>query len=62
MNYSKLSNAIKDEQLPSMLVDIDQFDENLETIINIAKKHDKKLRPATKSLRVPYLINRIKKI
>lgn len=62
MNYTKLSNAIKEEQLPSMLVDIDQFDQNLETIISIAKKHGKKLRPATKSLRVPYLINRIKEI
>ncbi len=45
-----------------MLVDIDQFDQNLTTIINIAKKHGKQLRPATKSLRVPYLINRIKEI
>ncbi len=47
------------ETLPIMLVDLEAFDRNIEKLVAIARKHGKKLRPATKSIRVPDLIQRI---
>jgi D-serine deaminase-like pyridoxal phosphate-dependent protein len=43
---------------PSMLVDLDRFDENLSRFTDNLQSSGKKFRLATKSVRVPYLIRR----
>jgi len=57
--YENYKNAVSDYSSPSMVVDLDQFDKNVERLISFAKTYNKKLRPATKSIRVPELIKRI---
>eukprot|EP00485_Elphidium_margaritaceum_P012384 CAMPEP_0202686042 /NCGR_PEP_ID=MMETSP1385-20130828/1838_1 /ASSEMBLY_ACC=CAM_ASM_000861 /TAXON_ID=933848 /ORGANISM="Elphidium margaritaceum" /LENGTH=456 /DNA_ID=CAMNT_0049340541 /DNA_START=177 /DNA_END=1544 /DNA_ORIENTATION=+ len=42
--------------LPAMFIDLDVFERNVEILAGMAKKHDKTLRIATKSIRCPYLI------
>jgi D-serine deaminase-like pyridoxal phosphate-dependent protein len=44
-----------------MLVDQEAFDANADIIFNHVKKTGKKLRPASKSIRVPWLMQRIQK-
>ncbi len=57
--YEELSAMVANRNLPIMLVDLDAFDRNVQRFIAIADDHQKKLRPATKSIRVPALIHRI---
>ena len=62
--YNELRNLIKSNciNLPAMLVDLDIFDSNVRKLINIARKHGKKLRIATKSIRCLELIKRVSDI
>jgi D-serine deaminase-like pyridoxal phosphate-dependent protein len=55
---NEILQALKGERLPAVVVDLDAFDRNLEKMVNQAKKNGKKLRIATKSIRVPELILR----
>ena len=57
--YEEWSTLVGDQTLPIMLVDLDAFDRNVERFVAIARDHQKTLRPATKSIRVPALIRRI---
>lgn len=58
-DYESLSAIAKKTTLPAMFVDLDTFDHNVDRLKSIAERHGKKLRPATKSLRVPELIQRL---
>src|SRR5689334_10962641 len=61
-NYHNLKEILKEEKLPAMVVDLELFLNNVKTLGNIAQKYGKKLRLASKSIRVPYLINEILKV
>lgn len=47
------------ERLPTAFVDLEAFDRNLDAMAELARKGRKKLRVASKSLRVPALIERV---
>jgi D-serine deaminase-like pyridoxal phosphate-dependent protein len=57
--YDRLRRAIAAEPLPLALVDLDAFDDNTDRLLAPVRKHQKKLRVATKSLRCLALIRRI---
>jgi hypothetical protein len=61
-NYYNLKEILKEEKLPAMVVDLELFLNNVKILGNIAQKYGKKLRLASKSIRVPYLINEILKV
>ena len=56
---ARYSRAIEGEAWPCALVDLDAFERNVELLVRHATAHGKKLRVATKSLRVPDLVRRI---
>jgi len=58
-DYDKLKQLLKGEKLPAFLVDLDIFAENVKRFAQIAKKNGKTIRIATKSIRVPHLIQLI---
>ncbi|MBI2606871.1 MAG: alanine racemase, partial [Deltaproteobacteria bacterium] len=60
MNYENFSEILARERLPAAIVDLDAFDRNLVKVREIAAGIDpsKKIRIATKSVRVPALIAR----
>jgi D-serine deaminase-like pyridoxal phosphate-dependent protein len=58
-DYEVLKEVTKDLPLPFMVVDLDTFDANARELANKAKAHGKKLRLASKSIRVPALIKRL---
>lgn len=55
----RLKRAIAGEPLPCALVDLDAFDANVERLLAPIRAAGKTLRPATKSIRVPDLIQRV---
>lgn len=55
----RLIDAIRGEPLPTALVDLDAFDENVRRIVEPIARAKKTLRPATKSVRVPALLRRL---
>lgn len=55
----KLTRLARDVALPAMFVDLDILDANTAYIAQIAKRHDKRMRIASKSIRVPALLRRI---
>lgn len=59
-DYFELSRLLKErnEDLPTMIVDLDVFDANTRRLAEYARTAGKKLRLATKSIRVPELIRR----
>jgi D-serine deaminase-like pyridoxal phosphate-dependent protein len=57
-DYDRLRGAIAGERLPCALVDLAAFDRNAERAAAAARAGGKRLRIATKSLRVPALIRR----
>ncbi len=57
--YERLKRAVAGERLPCALVLIDEFDANVDRCVAVARTHGKRLRVATKSLRVPALIRRV---
>ncbi len=58
-NYRKLAELVRDEPLPTMVVDLDVLDANVARLSEVAKRHGKNLRVASKSVRVPDLLKRI---
>ena len=58
-DYEILKEATKSLSPPFMVVDLETFDANARDIANKAKAHGKKLRLASKSIRVPALIKRL---
>lgn len=61
MNYEQWRSVLKDERLPAVVVDVAAFDRNVALIAEIVRRggHGHHLRLATKSVRVPALIQRI---
>ena len=59
--YAKLRELVKNEPLPAMLVDLDCLDENISRISEMVSKSGKKIRIASKSIRVPWLLEYIMK-
>jgi D-serine deaminase-like pyridoxal phosphate-dependent protein len=57
--YQKLKELSKDETLPNMFVDLDCLDENISRISKLVLGAGKKMRIASKSVRVPWLIDYI---
>lgn len=57
-NYALWKKTIGHEELPLAIVDLEAFDQNLATLSQIVKDSGKKIRLATKSLRIPALIKR----
>lgn len=55
-DYDRLAALVRGERLPLMVVDLDALDANLQRLARIAAAHDKTLRPASKSVRVPDLL------
>ncbi len=58
-NYDKLAALVRDEPLPTMLVDLEVLDANVRRLSEVARQHGKNLRVASKSVRVPDLLKRI---
>jgi D-serine deaminase-like pyridoxal phosphate-dependent protein len=58
-DYETLKEATKNLSPPFMVVDLETFDANARELANKAKAHGKKLRLASKSIRVPALIKRL---
>lgn len=61
LSYSDWKDILKNERLPTAVVDLDAFDRNTEKIAKILTGKKQKLRIATKSIRVPALIERVLK-
>jgi D-serine deaminase-like pyridoxal phosphate-dependent protein len=61
MDYSRWSQVLDGQRLPAVVVDLDAFDRNVAQAARIAADAGKKVRIATKSIRVPELIARILK-
>ncbi len=57
--WSRYARAIADEPWPCALVDLDAFERNVARLHGHATAHGKKLRVASKSVRVPALLRRI---
>ena len=60
-DLSRLRHAIRDEALPCAALDVAAFDRNHARITTMTRAHGLPLRIATKSLRVPALIDRLLK-
>jgi D-serine deaminase-like pyridoxal phosphate-dependent protein len=54
--YLEWREVLKNERLPAVVVDLDAFDRNIDKLRDIVKVNSKRLRLATKSVRVPELI------
>ena len=59
MNPTEWSRILENVKLPAALVDLDAFDRNIQRIRDRVEKSGKKLRVASKSIRVPELLKRI---
>ncbi len=57
--YDILKELVKNETLPAMLVNLDCLDENISRISEMVTGFDKKIRIASKSIRVPWLLKYI---
>lgn len=57
--YEKLKELVKNEPLPAMFVDLDSLDENISRISQIVSAAGKKIRIASKSVRVPAILKYI---
>src|SRR5262245_58188183 len=54
--YSDLRRLVANEPCPAFWVDLDALDRNLDRVVKAARHAGKKIRLATKSVRVPHLI------
>jgi D-serine deaminase-like pyridoxal phosphate-dependent protein len=59
-DYHHLKRLVADVRLPAMLVDLDILEQNARRLARVANEHDKKLRVASKSVRVVKLLKLIK--
>jgi len=57
--YDQLKEVLKERALPAMVVDMQAFAQNVDYYLDIVRSKNKKLRIATKSLRVPDLVRYI---
>jgi len=57
--YNTVKEILQDESLPAMIVDMDQLDYNISQVSAKSEKYGKKVRLASKSIRVPALIKYI---
>lgn len=58
VGYEELRSILAGERLPVALVDLDAFDRNLDRLLGVAREHGLALRVASKSVRVPALLER----
>jgi len=58
-DYEQLKALVRGEPLPLMVVDLDILDANTQRLARIAQAHGKRLRVASKSVRVPELLQHI---
>jgi D-serine deaminase-like pyridoxal phosphate-dependent protein len=58
--WERLRRAVRDEPLPLALVDLDAFDANVARLVGSARAAKKRLRVASKSVRCPSLLARIR--
>jgi D-serine deaminase-like pyridoxal phosphate-dependent protein len=58
-DYDTLKEVLKDEPLPAMIVNLDCLDHNIARIEEVATRFNKKIRIATKSIRVTEIIRYI---
>jgi D-serine deaminase-like pyridoxal phosphate-dependent protein len=58
-HYDSIRAALAGERLPAAFVDLDALDRNLERHLAIARAHGKNLRVASKSVRVPAILERL---
>lgn len=56
-SYDNWRELAQGQEAPALYIDLDQYDANQKALKELADKGQKKLRLATKSLRIPYLIN-----
>ena len=61
LDYDQFRECLRGERLPAALVNLDAFDQNVETILEPVRIGGKTLRIATKSVRVPALLSRLRK-
>ena len=61
-DYDTMCKLVQDCTLPAMFVDLDAFDWNAHRFIDIARRADKTIRIASKSLRVPALLRRFQEL
>lgn len=61
-DYEQLSALVRGEPLPLMVVDLDILDANTQRLARIAQAHGKRLRVASKSVRVPELLRQILRV
>ncbi len=59
LSYGEIKRSLIGQRLPVAFVDLDAFDRNIERVLETIRPHRIPLRPATKSLRVPFLIKRL---
>lgn len=58
-SYERLRELVRGEHQPLMLVDLDSLDDNIDRVRRSLEHHDKRLRVASKSIRVPALIRHV---
>jgi D-serine deaminase-like pyridoxal phosphate-dependent protein len=59
LNYADWQRLLEQERFPVAIVDLDAFDRNVAKLAGIARGGGKRVRIATKSIRVPELIHRV---
>lgn len=60
--YAALKTLAHQVESPAMFVDLEVFDANVKKVVATVKASNRKLRPATKSIRVPELLLRIQSL
>lgn len=60
MVWAEIAAALRGAALPAMVVDLDAFERNIARHVALCAAKSKPMRVATKSLRVPWLIDRVK--
>ncbi len=58
-NWSRYRRALGDEPLPAALCDLDAFEANARLLFGLARKANRQVRIATKSVRCPSLVARL---
>lgn len=58
-NYDAINRALKDKQLPALLLNLNALERNVARYCAIARAANKSLRIATKSIRVPEVVDRV---
>lgn len=59
LSYEAIREALRNEELPAALVDLDAFDRNVDIHLELIRGRGTPLRPASKSIRVVALLRRV---